>query len=172
MAYIDKVTIRKLMEHNEDAFNIFYDNYHKLLFFIIVSIVKNPEDAYDVLQDTYIKIFEKISFLKNIDSFHSWVGLVARNQALDFLRKNQKYAHLEDEVLLASLADEPTPYTEFHFNQYLSPLEKVIVTYKIIYDYSFKEISELMKMSTTKIFYVFKEAKKKMKEYYQKENCL
>lgn len=169
MAYIDKATIKKLMEHDEDAFNTFYDNYHKLLFFIIVNIVKNQEDAYDVLQNTYIKILQNISTLKDINAFHQWVGLVAKNQALDFLRKNQKYAHVEEDQLLATLADEPTEFVEFDFDSYLSPLEKTIATYKIVYEYSFQEISTLLNMSTTKIFYVFKEAKKKIKEHYTKE---
>ena len=44
-------------------------------------------DADDVVQDAYIKAFEQIHSFRNDSSLYTWLYQIARNRALDLLRK-------------------------------------------------------------------------------------
>ncbi len=169
--YVDKEVIHGLKLHDEKSFNIFYDNYKKLLFFIIVSIVKNEDIATDLLQDTFIKIFNNVENLKNDSGFHQYVCLIARNIALDYLRKKSNFVENLETILYKAI-EQPTEYTTFSFNEYLSNIEQLVITYNVIYEFTFQEIASFLNMKLSKVYSIYKIAKQKMKKYYEKEGHL
>ena len=170
--YISKETLKALKNHNEEAFNTFYKNYKNLLFFIIVSIVKNEDIAKELLQDSLIKIYNNVPNLQNDNSFHSYVSLVAKNIALDYLKKQKFVSNADVDVILATQIQQPTEAISFSFNEYLTDIEKIVVTYHVIYDFSFKEIAQMINMNISTIYNHYSNAKSKMKQFYKKEGHL
>ncbi len=161
--------IEGLKSGDATSFNIVYASYRALLFFIIVSIVKNEEDAKDVLQDTFIKIYENAISLKDNDKFHAWASGIAKNLALNKLKTRQREVELSDDLLEVIGREDET----FHFlqdwNVALTDAENAIIAYKIVYDYTFQEIAQFLGTPLSTVYKIYGEALKKLKQSYQKE---
>ena len=73
---------------NEDAIGKVYDEYKNLMYFIIASYISLPEDCEDVLSESFMKAMEHRADLKDPKNIKSFLASIARNTALDFLKKS------------------------------------------------------------------------------------
>ncbi len=102
-----------------DALETLYDLYNKLLFGMILSIVKNNEEAEDVLQEVFVNIWQKAeTFNAKRGNVYGWLVTLARNKAIDHIRskgyKTQDKASVsihEPTVLLESDKFDPLQTT-------------------------------------------------------------
>ncbi len=167
--YITPDIVKQLQSGNEEAFNTMYESYKKLLYFIIVSIIKDEMASQDILQDTFVKIYNRATDLENPNKFHSWACNIAKNLALNYIRDNRKYTELSDNLLSVYEAENST-FTYFNdMNSYLTDLENTIVFYKIQYDFTLQEIVKFTKIPLSTVYKIYKEALKKIKEHYSEE---
>lgn len=65
------------------------------IFLLIYRIVGNVDDAQDLTQETFIKALQRRSQLKDLDKAAHWLSRIAANTALDFLRRNKKFAFMD-----------------------------------------------------------------------------
>lgn len=162
---VKRKVVLALIKKDAEAFNQVYSAYRKLLFFIIVSIVKNETIAEDLLQDTFLKVYEAVGNLKDPDSFHSYITMTAKNLALNELKKMRRIESFEP-------LEEIYGYEEQSFTlldeiaDYLSDIENTIVVYKIVYERGFQEISTLMDIPLSTVYQIYQKALKKIKEHY------
>lgn len=89
--------IQKIKAKDADALKELYSLYNRLLFGMILSIVKKREEAEDVLQEVFINIWEKAhTFKSKRGNVYSWLVTITRNKAIDRIRskgyKTQKKA--------------------------------------------------------------------------------
>lgn len=165
---VKRKVVLALIKKDAEAFNQVYSAYRKLLFFIIVSIVKNETIAEDLLQDTFLKVYEAVGNLKDPDSFHSYITMTAKNLALNELKKMRRVESFEP-------LEEIYGYEEQSFTlldeiaDYLSDIENTIVVYKIVHERGFQEISTLMDIPLSTVYQIYQKALKKIKEHYQGE---
>lgn len=63
----------------------------KSVFELAYSIVRNTEDAMDISQETFVKLWRLFSdgCTDNIKSWYSYIMIITRNLALDFLRRQR-----------------------------------------------------------------------------------
>lgn len=74
--------------HDERAFRRVWEKYQGWVYQVIYSILHNHEDTEEIWQDAFFKIWQKIDrFSPNHGSFQAWIGTVARNAAIDYLRR-------------------------------------------------------------------------------------
>lgn len=60
------------------------------LFAVILRILRKREISEDCLQEVYVKIWHKIdTFNQDKASVMTWMSVIARNHAIDFLRKRE-----------------------------------------------------------------------------------
>jgi len=79
--------LARIARRDQQALSELYDRYHRILFKIIVTIVKQTEEAEDVLQEVFTLIWNKAeSFDKSKGSAYTWISTLGRNKALDRLR--------------------------------------------------------------------------------------
>lgn len=165
---VKRKVVLALIKKDAEAFNQVYSAYRKLLFFIIVSIVKNETIAEDLLQDTFLKVYEAVGNLKDPNSFHSYITMTAKNLALNELKKMRLVESFEP-------IEEIYGYEEQSFTlldeiaDYLSDIENTIVVYKIVHERGFQEISTLMDIPLSTVYQIYQKALKKIKEHYQGE---
>ena len=62
------------------------------IFLLIYRIVGNVDDAQDLTQETFIKALQRQSQLRDLEKAASWLSRIAANTAIDFLRRNKKFA--------------------------------------------------------------------------------
>jgi RNA polymerase sigma-70 factor (ECF subfamily) len=89
--------MKRIKARDEEALAELYDLYNRLLYGMIISIVKKREEAEDVLQEVFIKVWEKAStFNEERGNVYSWLVTLTRNKAIDRIRskdyKTQKKA--------------------------------------------------------------------------------
>jgi RNA polymerase sigma-70 factor (ECF subfamily) len=65
----------------------FYDRHSRLVFSIIVRIVRSPSDAEDVLQEVFMRVWTRAdTYDPRLGWPSAWVTRIARNRAIDRLR--------------------------------------------------------------------------------------
>lgn len=75
------------------------------VFALIYRIVGNVADAQDLTQDTFIKALQRKDQLKDPEKASQWLGRVASNTAIDFLRRRARVNFTEIDALAEPLAD-------------------------------------------------------------------
>lgn len=81
------------------------DNLRRV-FALIYRIVGNVADAQDLTQDTFIKALQRKDQLKDGEKSAQWLGRVASNTAIDFLRRKARVNFTEIDSLPLPLADD------------------------------------------------------------------
>ncbi len=70
-----------------EGLSIAYDRYSKVMFGLILKVVKKPELAEEVLQDSFLKVWEKSSLYDpEKGKFLTWMLNIGRNTAIDRIR--------------------------------------------------------------------------------------
>lgn len=87
-----KSLLEKAQDGNSKSFEEIYQLTYRKNHHIVCELIKNEQDVQDVLQETYLKIYQKLGQVQGMQlySFMAWSGKVARNTALDFLRKKNR----------------------------------------------------------------------------------
>ncbi len=152
MSKINELELKEIFENLKSDKNrkidIFYEKYYKLVYGIVFSILKNKENSEDVTQE----VFEKIMKLDK-DKFPttgeaSWLYTVVKNEAFQFLRKQKKLVDIDEMYTLESESNEiedivdMTSYYKLIDN--LSPIDKEIISLRILSDFTFEKISQML----------------------------
>lgn len=94
---------------DERAMGQIYDRYSRLVYSVALRVLRDASAAEDVLQEIFMQIWRSPeSFLASRASLAGWLAVVARNRAIDVIRRRRIMTPVED-VALASrtnLADE------------------------------------------------------------------
>lgn len=89
------------VEAESDAQTRFVQENLRRIFLLIYRIVGNVDDAQDLTQETFIKALQRQSQLKDLEKAGHWLSRIAANTAIDFLRRNKKFAFTD----VAELSD-------------------------------------------------------------------
>jgi RNA polymerase sigma-70 factor (ECF subfamily) len=91
--------IRRLRRHEPEAMADLYDLYGRLLYVLIVRIVRNPSVAEDLVQESFLRAWNRATQLSDeYTSVGPWLVMIARHCALDYLKSSQ--AHLSAQVAI------------------------------------------------------------------------
>jgi RNA polymerase sigma-70 factor, ECF subfamily len=97
--------IRRLRRHEPEAMADLYDLYGRLLYVLIVRIVRNPSVAEDLVQESFLRAWNRAAQLSDeYTTVGPWLVMIARHCALDYLKSSQ--AHLSAQVSIED-ADFP-----------------------------------------------------------------
>ena len=86
----DTADAYKAADGDTAAFERLVRKYEKYVCTTVYSVVKNYDDSFDVAQEVFLKLYHSIASFKGESSFSSWLYRIAKNTALDFLRKEKK----------------------------------------------------------------------------------
>lgn len=79
--------MKRIQARDADALEELYDLYYRLLFGMVISIVKKREEAEDLLQEIFVNIWNKAdSFDPERGNVYSWIVTLTRNKAIDRIR--------------------------------------------------------------------------------------
>jgi RNA polymerase sigma-70 factor (ECF subfamily) len=77
----------RLRRGDPDAFDALLARYQNRLYRYLLRLTANPAVAEDLFQDTWLKVITRIHRYDEGRSFEPWLFSVARNVAIDHLRK-------------------------------------------------------------------------------------
>lgn len=87
---VDKELIDRLMKSDEKAFRVFFDKYFIAVYQGAYKILRSREEAEDLAQNVFAQFWAKRDRLHLIHtSLKGWLVIIARNEAIKHLKKNQ-----------------------------------------------------------------------------------
>ncbi|HCI72688.1 MAG: hypothetical protein CL662_09310 [Bacteroidetes bacterium] len=120
----DKDLLKRIARKDPVALSLLYDQYNRLLFGLLLSILKKKTEAEDLLQDVFTNIWEKADqFDPERGTGYTWIVSLTRNKGIDRLRSK---VYKEQKKQSTSLDDEAV----FHplYSNENNPLEDTILS--------------------------------------------
>ena len=133
--------IQKFIEGEKSAIEKVYLEYKNLMFFVIANYISNKDDADDVLSDSFLKALEHKSEIKDPTKLKSFLCSIAKNEALNFLKKTSK--EIPSDIIDEMYGEEDRTNTLLNtIEPLLTNKETIVVYYRIGFSYSWKEVEE------------------------------
>lgn len=104
----ERLLIKESIEGSEKAFAGIVNIYRNYVFAIILNFVKDYGEAENVAQEVFLQIYTSLPAYDN-DNFKAWIGKIAANKSIDWIRKRKARFHEEILENTADLADSTIP---------------------------------------------------------------
>ena len=107
----DKELVSRVRAGDQNAMGTLYDRYSPLVYAVGLRVLADTAAAEDVLQEVFMQLWRNPArFDASRGSLGAWLAVIARNRAIDALRKRRYESDIEDIVVsvepdLASEAD-------------------------------------------------------------------
>lgn len=96
----DASLIASIRAGNQSAMAELYDRYSSMVYAVAMRVLGETAAAEDVLQDIFMQLWRKPgTFDASRGSLAPWLSVIARNRAVDVLRKRRPQNDIEDVVL-------------------------------------------------------------------------
>lgn len=124
------------------------------------KILRNYDDAKDMAQETFLKAYRKINKFGGRSKFSTWLYRIAVNNCLNFIKKRRPTEELFEEITGSKRDDPVQIYKNKKFREIihaavakLPKVQKAVFTLRTLQDFSYQEISEILKkpVSTIKV---------------------
>ena len=175
----------------QDMFVIFQDQLKSYLFRILAS----RAEAEDIAHDAFIKAYDKLHTFQGKSSLKTWVFQIATNLAYNNIKKSNKWTEdvseqAKDLVLsnpqlankiekVHQLSTTGTYEIKEHIDTCFTCISKnlpienqVALLLKDVYDFSIKEIMQILEKSEGQVKYYIQGARKSMTEIFDKRCAL
>jgi len=108
----DAERYRRFLDGDDNGLIEIIDEYHEGMSLYLNSIVNNMCLADDIVQETFVKLAIKKPPFRGKCSFKTWLFTIARNCAVDHLRKDQKISDLslDEHLVISDVIDTEKEY--------------------------------------------------------------
>jgi RNA polymerase sigma-70 factor (ECF subfamily) len=101
--------LTRIGERDENAMEAIFRRYSGPVYSVALRVLRDSGQAEDILQEVFLQLWRRpAAFIENRGSLGAWLVVIARNRAIDLLRR-RKPSDSVDDVVLASpvnVADE------------------------------------------------------------------
>jgi RNA polymerase sigma-70 factor, ECF subfamily len=99
----DQPLVDRVRLKDEKAMAELFDRYGSMVYSVALRVLKDPPNAEDVMQEVFLKLWQNPqTFVQSRGSLPAWLLVVARNRAVDVLRRRRNSVAVEDVVLVAA----------------------------------------------------------------------
>lgn len=157
--------IERCADGDRAAFERLYQQTSPRLFGLLLKMLREPEPAEDILQDTFVQVWRRAaSFQRDRGQGEAWLTSIARNRAIDWIRRSGRRPTLaaNDELLNQEPSAAPTPDFQLassedtdrlnHCLEELKPQQQTGIRLAFIGGFSHREIADQLStpLGTTK----------------------
>ncbi|SFD46779.1 RNA polymerase sigma-70 factor, ECF subfamily [Chitinophaga sp. CF118] len=86
----ERELLRKVSASDETAFTVLFNNYYPLLSTHVFRITRSMPETEEIVQDVFFKIWMSRESLFNVENFKPYLWVIAKNQALNSLKKKAR----------------------------------------------------------------------------------
>jgi RNA polymerase sigma-70 factor (ECF subfamily) len=105
----DELLLERVRARDHQSMTDLFDRYGSMVYSVALRVLKDPGHAEDVMQDVFFNLWENPkAFIAGRGSLGAWLLVVARNRAIDALRRRRPSDPVDEVVLPArtNLASE------------------------------------------------------------------
>lgn len=139
---------QNLIKKDQNAYNKLYENYYKLVYGIVFSIIKNKDDSEDITHEIFTKIYKLDVAKLPTSNEASWLFTVSKNECFLYLRKSKPNINLDEIYEIPESSNDIDKIIDVeYYNKLLNGLkedEKLIVSLKVLSNFTFSKISQVM----------------------------
>jgi RNA polymerase sigma-70 factor (ECF subfamily) len=171
MIYTDSDILSKLKSGNESGLEVLFDRYYKPLVVFSIKFVDSLDAAEDIVQDFFIRFWEDKKFLQVNESLKSYLFTSIRNSSLNYLKKNDKFIKLPEEIFNDELffttddldeLEEKRKMLYIEINK-LSPQSKKIFEAIILGNEKYKDVAKNLGISVNTVKTLLSRSLKKLR---------
>ncbi|MBT9330736.1 sigma-70 family RNA polymerase sigma factor [Paracidobacterium acidisoli] len=86
----DSVLLSLIQAGDQSAMSVLFDRYASLVYSVALRVLRTPAEAEDVMQEILIQLWKSPgAFVAGRGSLGAWLAVVARNRAIDTLRRRR-----------------------------------------------------------------------------------
>ena len=172
--------MHRMRKKDKSALKEIYEEYISFIYHTILNIVNSKENAEDITSEFFIKLWEKADNYKEGHGHRGYLATIARNMAIDHVRKYQK-----EDLTSGMSADEEVPdeletlsdpggtpeeqiIEDLSVEEALArlkPIYRQIISMKVLSDMTFKEIAEVLKMPMGTVTWNYQQAIKILRRF-------
>lgn len=105
--------VQRVMDRDAGALGELYDAHSRLLFGLILRILKDRGDAEEVLQEVFVQAWTRANtYTLGLGSPLGWLLGIARNRAIDRLRRRSAHVRAVDAAAEPLASDDPEHLAE------------------------------------------------------------
>jgi RNA polymerase sigma-70 factor (ECF subfamily) len=109
-ATADVALLTRIAGRDAAALGELYDRHSRLLFSLIVRVLRDRGESEDALQEVFVRVWDHAdSYSPTLGAPSAWLVRIARNRAIDRLRTRQVRANVAASTDEAPAAADPTP---------------------------------------------------------------
>jgi RNA polymerase sigma-70 factor (ECF subfamily) len=105
----DTTMLTRIGQRDENAMEAVFRRYSGPVYSVALRVLRDTGQAEDILQEVFLQLWRKpAAFVQNRGSLGAWLVVIARNRAIDVLRRRKPSDSVDDVVLTSpvSVADE------------------------------------------------------------------
>jgi len=97
----DKKLIKQYLHGDEKSLGFLIKRYLKPIYNFVYRYVSEAASAEDITQETFVKVWKNLNKFDQRKHFKTWIFCLAKNTAIDFLRKKKEIHFLNLKIALA-----------------------------------------------------------------------
>jgi RNA polymerase sigma-70 factor (ECF subfamily) len=151
--------VSNYLNGEEDALKEIVQKYYKTIYRFLFNYIGGSPESADLTQEVFLKIWKKIKKYDKRHSFKTWIFTIARNTAIDFLRKkrNSVFSDFENvdgtNMLEENLSDDLPSASEVfskieNAKKLKEELDRLPVIYKEVIMLKYQEEMDFGEIST------------------------
>jgi len=171
----EQVLVLRCQAGEEQAFIDLFTRYHAPLKYYLRRMLGSPERADDALQEVWLQVLCGIRRLRTPKAFRAWLYRVARNEALQELRRNGRWSEMEHTAPLYEGQHEqgdeidPCDAEQIHMAlDKIAPLHRDVLTLRFMEDMPYDEIASVLGCEVgtvrSRLYYAKRHLRKAMEE--------
>ena len=178
----ENLLIEEAKHGSEQAFTQLYNNYYKLIRYIIFDLVKDDEITADLVSVTFTKAFKRLDSYINPISFEAWLKTIAVNTVIDHVRankdENKNYSIDNEDSAIQVESEDNDPETAFIRAESIDILRIALTRLRSKYrnllelryfnGLSYEELSAELNIPIGTVKSDLNKAKHKLKYFFQK----
>ena len=159
--------MERMRSGDKSALHEVYEAYIGYIYTIVLQTVSNREDAEDVTSEFFMKLWRLADTYREGNGHRAWMAAIARNMAVDLLRKTKR--EVLTEVVTEDASDvsvEKEVIADMSLRQALDSLkpgEREVVHLKIMGEMTFQEIADILKIPLGTVTWRYQNAIQKLR---------
>ena len=110
----DSQLIADYLAGDEKSLEVLFGRYLKPIYSFAYRYVGGGQDAEDITQEAFVKVWRNLKKFDQSKSFKTWIFSIAKNTAIDFLKKKKsipfsEFKNEEGENMLTETLADPSP---------------------------------------------------------------
>lgn len=148
-----------------DSFNLIFNKYRYLVYYVSFDIIKNEEDAKDIVNETFLKMYERRTSFAKESKLKYFLLVTAKNLSINRLKANKYHLPYVDDIEGEKEEVGVSIYLE-KFKEVLDEKEYQYIVLHLLYDFSFKEIAKVNELTTSQVSSKYRRGIKKLRDFY------